>query len=920
LTQPSRGPLLRTIDRPEVFRRVPGMPGRISAYFGVSIEAAVNLLEAREYSGLDRPERLHQALAEQQRYLATLLGFRGQAAFDLRIIVAPTQPVPLRFVIVGRTWAADVGTASRNANGMSRQLLASLPSHLRARDIDDSAALASVLDPFGEQTVQAALISKRELLGTPTRPDAAARYYFSVAPFNSVEAEWNSLYRALSDSGDPLVVAVGLFPIATPAELSASIAAKATYYSRLAREDERQGGLYYGPQKLPADAFAVEAEQVFHEYLRRCAQTAYVLRIQVTGPRLSTAIVEAVGSTISPPHTAAGSHHDTKRVGSPYQVRWLVGEQGERVARWNLAALDCYPDPDPGEIWRRLDRPEAPLRLLTNLCDASEAACAFRLPVALDGLVPGFAVRRGQFGHSEAYQVEGPSVALGQLAAGGPALRIPLLALTKHALVAGSPGSGKSTSVLELLKQLWLDHRTPFLVIEPVNSSLNDYRKLAAVPGFADLRVITVGDENAAPLRFNPFEVPVNVRVSEHIANLLACFNAAFGLWQPLPSIYQQALELTYLHNGILSSELSRGAEAKWPTVVEFVRAMRKATSILGHAGDVRANLEAASLQRAQQLLTGPSASAFLTDVSLDIGAMLRVPIILELQALGSGDDRSLMMALFLNAMTEYYKANRTSSAGLAHLTVVEEAHQLLARPEGTANADQAQAKEKAAADFANTLAENRKYGEGLLIAEQIPTKLVPDAVKNTNLKLMHRMLSEEDRNYLGESMGLDESQKRFAIRLGTGEALAYSDEYAATSHVTVQRTLVTQPPPIPKLHAPPFAACRPCRQKCAFRGAALAMIKAPELQSELAAGRKTLAVEKLEPGESRRRWADFLALLRRKVSGFPILPAAEPGLSDAAYCLFLHSIGVDGMDYAPQWPEAVAARLGILTKASHDA
>ena len=129
--------------------------------------------------------------------------------------------------------------------------------------------------------------------------------------------------------------------------------------------------------------------------------------------------------------------------------------------------------------------------------------------------------------------------------------------------------------------------------------------------------------------------------------------------------------------------------------------------------------------------------------------------MILELKSLGSGDEQALMMALLLNAVTEHYQAVRGASGDLVHVTLVEEAHRLLARPQGAKAAEDAQAKEKAAEAFANTLAENRKYGEGVIIAEQLPTKLVQDAVKNTNLKLMHRLTAEDDRRFLGETMGI---------------------------------------------------------------------------------------------------------------------------------------------------------------------
>ena len=93
------------------------------------------------------------------------------------------------------------------------------------------------------------------------------------------------------------------------------------------------------------------------------------------------------------------------------------------------------------------------------------------------------------------------------------------------------------------------------------------------------------------------------------------------------------------------------------------------------------------------------------------------------------------MMALLLNAVTEHCRSARGPSPDLAHVTLVEEAHRLLARAEG-GQPPGARAREKAAEAFANALAENRKYGEGVILAGQFPARLLADAVKNSNLKL----------------------------------------------------------------------------------------------------------------------------------------------------------------------------------------
>lgn len=911
--------LLRRAPTPGV---APGQYGEPlnSAYFVVQIDAAANLLEAREYQDLPRSERLAKALLEQQTFLSGLLDPDLQAALDLRIAVHPGRPSPVEIAIVGRCWNADQGEAARRADALRHHIAALLPRHVSASLAEDPAAIAGWLRPLKSDELDSVQITKREVVAAPSRPDAKVAYYFSVVPFNWVNSDWTGVFSALAAARVPVVVSVALLPVHTPASFAQRLDHMATLYGRLAREDDRDGGLFFGRQKLAPDAFAVDAERAFHDFGRRYRSRAFIFRAQISAEgRIPPGLAELVAGSASPIDDLSGQTPiEHERAASAFEIRHAREGQERELARWNLEALDLRMLPGSERIWQREDPPTRDLKHLCVLADARDANCIFRLPVALDGTVPGFQVRRGRFGHGEVYTSEGPAIELGTLPGGG-AIRFAVRSLTKHALIAGSTGSGKTTTVLELLHQLWRDHRVPFLVIEPVNSDADDYRKLLGRPGFEALEVFTAGDESLRPLRFNPFEVPQNVLVSEHIANLLACFKAAFGLWEPLPSIYQEALDHTYLAAGILSSERAGGEARNWPTVVEFRRAMRQVTANLGYAGEVKHNIEAASIRRAEQLTAGTPASTFLTNRPNDIARLLERPVILELKSLGSGDEQALMIALLLNAITEHYQAVRGASSELAHVTVIEEAHRLLARSEGGRRTEEAQAKEKAAEAFANSLAENRKYGEGMVIAEQLPTKLVADAVKNTNLKVMHRLTAEEDRRYLGETMGLDEPQMRFATRLLTGEALLYGDEFPEAAHVKVMPQLseaaLTRPAPVA---VPPFAACGPCRAKCAYRGASLAMVRDARMVDGIQEDVRFLERRDTSAAERADRWESLLESLHGQVRAFPALPSQEPGLTDAAYCLFLHSLAIRRMDFSPAWPAAVAKRLG-MTKGSGD-
>ncbi|MFK7643200.1 hypothetical protein ACI43T_12050, partial [Neisseria oralis] len=90
--------------------------------------------------------------------------------------------------------------------------------------------------------------------------------------------------------------------------------------------------------------------------------------------------------------------------------------------------------------------------------------------------------------------------------------------------------------------------------------------------------------------------------------------------------------------------------------------------------------------------------------------------------------------------------------------TLVEEAHRLLSKPEPGADGS----KKLGVEMFANLLAEVRKYGECLVIADQIPNKLVSDVLKNTNTKIIHRLFAADDRSSIGDTMSLNDEQKDF--------------------------------------------------------------------------------------------------------------------------------------------------------------
>jgi hypothetical protein len=891
------------------------------AWVAVQMDAAADLTEAQEYADVPELERRRKAVAAETTWLAGQWETEHSTHIELRYRTEPGIR-RLTCAVLGRVVAGNPQDAELAALRL-RARLSDMPRHVRATEVTDTAEVAQLLHPFTPEPSGLAEIRKRIRAAPPNRPDAGVRYYTAVQPFTAAAPPWEPLWQAMVAQPHPVMLSVGLEPYRVGADVSSWLSEVATQYGRLAIPGETPEGIYSGRSKLAPDAFATDASRVYTDAARRYSGRTFRVRIMLASPApISDALAELAAATISPPERAGDDAVLTTTFHGPAHVVVRPTAAEIEAARGNLATLD-FTHWDTEYVAELPEHPSSGIRLLAELVDPREASAAMRLPLAIHGYMPGFPVLRPDPPLEIFYRPMGPHVTLGrQLVAGRQSapLGIALPDLTRHALFAGTTGSGKTNSTLALCEQLWRDHHVPFLVIEPVNSALDDYRWLATRPGFEDLLVLTVGNEDVAPLRLNPFEVPPGVRISSHIAGLLACFDAAFGLWDPLPIIYNRALRATYARRGFVSTDLARPEHrGTWPTLTDFVKEIRAQTERLDYSGEVRSNIIAASQLRAESLAEGACASTLDCQISYPMAALLGRPVVLELAEVGdNAKEQSLMMALILQTMTEYYKANRPESGSLMHVTVIEEAHRLLGRPVAqNADAREGDAQARAAQAFADTLAQNRKYGEALVIVEQVPGKLVEDAYKNTNLKIMHRLPAEEDREVLGSAMTFSAEQQRYAAGLPPFTAFAHYDgldrpalvrvpnvrEDAAkeagqpraplADDTALSQRFLTAAGTSPEIDVAlaPFPECEGCRHRCAFRARAAAAVQpehAAELKRRMKAFPKTASAQ-------RTWWYDLISWVSSIANRLPLPPVTEghgvneSARSDFESCILVH-------------------------------
>ena len=552
-----------------------------------------------------------------------------------------------------------------------------------------------------------------------------------------------------------------------------------------------------------------EENDVTDEYIRtRSAIGAYVYQgLMAEREQLVTVRVHLVGEYHAPYGLAEALGSEMMgNVNNKYPTQWVSAQPADRpgegtemeAALNNLRYLEQ-------EMWG--DTIAAPpLQRLRYLATAQEAYGAFRLPVPPEsGYMAGVLVksepfvapadelelrRQAQANLNDAQeqsdaQAREKKIEIGVVYhRGNPTLQrfsVNVRNLTRHVLVAGATGSGKSTTIKHLLTQLWSKHGIPFLVLYPVDKP--DYRELRRHSALAQsLLIFTLGDESTSPFRFNPFEVPEGLLLKTHLSRLMRVFSAAFTLHEPLPMIYREALRQVYREKG-WNTILERGeAGREYPIMSEFYGAIRQITDSLDYGREAKDTVRQASVIRIADLLEN---AGYCINVrrSMDFSRVLSQPAVMEIGRVGSLQDTALLMGFLLMRLAEEIERH-PRPADSPHITVVEEAHRLMAESSPALGLT-GDTRSAASEDFSNILAEVRGFGEGIIIAEQIPTLLVKGAIANTNLKIMHWLEDIPSFELFSSVMNLDPQQREYARTLGPGYAIV-RNPYGRPVHIKV--------------------------------------------------------------------------------------------------------------------------------------
>lgn len=548
--------------------------------------------------------------------------------------------------------------------------------------------------------------------------------------------------------------------------------------------DEMQQRVGVGMGTRQVDPAAALAGRIYETTLRRLSSNAYVTVAQVASEFGRADILRSVLAALR---------------SQPLEKPLLVPD--DEVASLPSASDELtLGEAEQSRLHDRLDvhgifnRYGVPNRLRV-MSDAHGTATLFRLPISIRGGVPGVEVRQlppdFRPGPRREHAGQG-EILVGRLRDGGAA-GVLVNDLTRHILVTGFTGTGKTVTVLHLLHQLWIDHSVPFLVLE---SAKAEYRGFSGVQSFLErenkLRVYTLGNERGVPLRLNPFQLLPGVRVESHLSRLQSCIEASIPPVGPSSSMISEALVAVYKRHGWeITDQAPREGEPRrvYPMLSEFVEEIEQIIENRGYKGELKDNLQAALVGRFKPMMLGGKGRMLNTrrcDPGLDV--LFREPVVLEMNDLNL-DDKALVTMFILTLLREYRELKRGDGEGLLHLTVVEEAHNVLedvGSKGGGEGATAADTRYQAVQAFCSMLAEIRSLGEGILIADQSPQKLAKDAVRNTNLQLAHQLRDADDRDAIATAMIMEDEQRDFLGKLGRGQAAMFRTGLEKATFVTI--------------------------------------------------------------------------------------------------------------------------------------
>lgn len=345
--------------------------------------------------------------------------------------------------------------------------------------------------------------------------------------------------------------------------------------------------------------------------------------------------------------------------------------------------------------------------------------------------------------------------------------------LAMHTFVTGATGSGKSNTVYEMIRQLD-NFGVNYLVIEPAKG---EYKNVFGL--HPDIQVYGTNPQFTNLLRINPFKFPKGIHILEHIDRLIEIFNVCWPMYAAMPAVLKDAVLQAYESCGWdLAESKNQYSDGLFPTFADLLNELVAVIQSSAYSEEVKSNYTGSLVTRIKSLTNGLNGQIFAAN-EIDNNELFDKKVIVDISRVGSTETKSLIMGILIMRLSEH----RMSSSGemnapLRHITVLEEAHNILKRTSTEQNPEGSNVAGKSVEMVSNAIAEMRTYGEGFIIADQSPGAVDISAIRNTNTKIIMRLPDEQDRRLAGKSAGLKDNQLDEIAKLPKGVAVVYQNDW----------------------------------------------------------------------------------------------------------------------------------------------
>lgn len=377
---------------------------------------------------------------------------------------------------------------------------------------------------------------------------------------------------------------------------------------------------------------------------------------------------------------------------------------------------------------------------------------------------------------------------------------------SSHCFITGSTGSGKSNTVFSIIERLaFSDTPIPFLVIEPAKGEYRTH--FGGMPG---IHIFGTNPAFGQMLNINPFYFHPSIHILEHLDRLVEIFNACWEMYAAMPAMLKDAIEHAYIDKGwdLLNSIYLPSGPSQYPTFSDVLIQLPKIIKSSSYSADTQGDYIGALVTRVSALTNGVFGQIFCSDFDIDDTILFDERTIIDLSRVGSNETKSLIMGLLVLRLNEYRMATATqANSRLKHITVLEEAHNLLKNTDNIRGTGGNQMVAKSVEMIVNSIAEMRTYGEGFIIVDQSPTSVDISAIKNTNTKIIMRLPNRGDGEIAGASISLNDDQIADLPRLKRGVAVIMQSGWteavlALIDKASDQYTIHAKPIPYNKIKA----------------------------------------------------------------------------------------------------------------------